>query len=84
MEPTNKSSVTPEAKRGRDDTAIEFLPDADAIERLPLPAFIRSTVYVLAGAVVCLVLWASFSQVEPVVVATSTATSRVSSWSTST
>ena len=66
MEPTNKSSVTPEAKRGRDDTAIEFLPDADAIERLPLPAFIRSTVYVLAGAVVCFVLWASFSQVEQI------------------
>ena len=63
MEPTNKSSVTPEAKRGRDDTVIEFLPDADAIERLPLPAFIRSTVYVLAGALVCFVLWASFSQV---------------------
>ena len=34
MEPTNKSSVTPEAKRGLDDTVIEFLPDADAIERI--------------------------------------------------
>ena len=50
MEPTNKPSVTPKAKRGRDDTVIEFLPDADAIERLPLPAFIRSTMYFLAGA----------------------------------
>ena len=69
MEPTNKSSVTPEAKRGRNDTVIEFLPDADAIERLPLPAYVRSTVYVLAGAVVCFILWASFSQVEKVVVA---------------
>jgi len=69
MEPTNKSSVTPEANRGRDDTVIEFLPDADAIERLPLPAFIRSTMYVLAGAVLCFILWASFSQVEKVVVA---------------
>ncbi|MFY8015048.1 MAG: biotin/lipoyl-binding protein, partial [Limnohabitans sp.] len=61
--------MTPEAKRGRDDTVIEFLPDADAIERLPLPAYVRSTVYVLAGAVVCFILWASFSQVEKVVVA---------------
>jgi HlyD family secretion protein len=69
MEPANKSSVTPEAKRARHDTVIEFLPDADAIERLPLPAFIRSTVYVFAGALVCFVLWACFSQVEQVVVA---------------
>jgi HlyD family secretion protein len=69
MEPTNKSHLTSQAKAKQDDTAIEFLPDADAIERLPLPASVRSTVYVLSAALFCFVLWASFSQVEKIVVA---------------
>ena len=69
MEPTNKSYLTLQAKAKQDDTAIEFLPDADAIERLPLPASVRSTVYVLSAALLCFVLWASFSQVEKIVVA---------------
>jgi hemolysin D len=69
MEPTNKSHLTSQAKAKQDDTAIEFLPDADAIERLPLPASVRSTVYVLSAALLCFVLWASFSQVEKIVVA---------------
>jgi HlyD family secretion protein len=45
------------------------LPDADAIERNPLPGYLRITVHMLALAVVLFVLWASFSEVERVVVA---------------
>jgi hemolysin D len=66
MEPTNKPPV--KSKRG-DATEVDFLPDADAIERTPLPAYARVTLHVLAGALLAFVLWASFSEVEKVVLA---------------
>ncbi|MEC5163424.1 MULTISPECIES: HlyD family type I secretion periplasmic adaptor subunit [unclassified Janthinobacterium] len=66
MEPTNKPPVA--AKRG-DATEIDFLPDADAIERSPLPPYLRITLHVMAGALLVLVLWACFSEVEKVVIA---------------
>lgn len=69
MEPTDQSHVKRKAARGKDATALDFLPDADAIERNPLPGYLRITVHVLALAVVLFVLWASFSEVERVVVA---------------
>ena len=69
MEPTDQSHVKRKAARGKDATALDFLPDADAIERNPLPGYLRITVHMLALAVVLFVLWASFSEVERVVVA---------------
>ena len=51
------------------ETAIDFLPDADEIERRPLPRTARATLYVLVMMVVVFVLWASFFQVDRVVVA---------------
>jgi hemolysin D len=45
------------------------LPDADAIERDAIPTYIRSTLWVLAAALVSFLVWASFSEVEKVVVA---------------
>ena len=48
---------------------IDFLPDADEIELRPLPAFARITLPVLVCAMVAAVLWASFSEVDQVVVA---------------
>lgn len=68
MEPANKPPVVIKRRR-RDETEIEFLPDADAIERSPLPGYVRITLHVLAGAFLCAILWASFSQVEKVVIA---------------
>ena len=53
----------------RDQTEIEFLPDADAIERSPLPRYVRLTLHVMAFALLSFILWASFSKVEKVVVA---------------
>lgn len=67
MEPANKPPVSPARRRGR--TEIEFLPDADAIERNPLPAWLRMTLHVLAGLFVAFILWANFSTVEQVVMA---------------
>ena len=69
MEPTDQSHVKRKAARGKDATALDFLPDADAIERNPLPVYLRLTVHALGLALLLFVLWASFSEVERVVVA---------------
>ncbi|MBA5640140.1 HlyD family type I secretion periplasmic adaptor subunit [Duganella sp. LX20W] len=73
MEPANKPPVTATSarapRRGRDETEIEFLPDADAIERSPLPRFVRLTLHVLAAAFVTFIVWASLSHVEKIVIA---------------
>ena len=50
-------------------TAIEFLPDADEIERRPLPASTRITLHVLVAAFVSFIMWATFSEVDLIVVA---------------
>jgi len=39
-----------QAKGGSDKTAIDFLPDADEIERRPLPPMARITVHLLVAA----------------------------------
>ena len=70
MEPTDQSHVKRQGARGKDATALDFLPDADAIERNPLPPYIRVTVHMLALALLLFVVWASFSEVERIVVAT--------------
>ena len=69
MEPTDQSHLKKTDQRGHEGPVIEFLPDADAIERDPMPAYIRSTLWVMSGALVCFLAWASFSEVETVVVA---------------
>lgn len=67
MEPANKSSVS--KRQGKSQTEIDFLPDADAIERNPLPRFVRLTLHVMLGAFVTFIVWANVSQVEQVVIA---------------
>jgi hemolysin D len=62
MEPANKSSVT-----ALDPTDVEFLPDADEIERRPLPPYARITVHALAVMLVCFLGWASFAEIDEVV-----------------
>ena len=49
--------------------ARDYLPDGAAIEHAPLPWAARSTLYVLAGLLVALVLWAGFAQVDRIVTA---------------
>lgn len=68
MEPANKPPVS--AKRGKGEgTEVDFLPDADAIERGPLPPYLRRTLHLMAAALLTFVVWASFSQVEKIVIA---------------
>jgi HlyD family secretion protein len=50
-----------------DPTDIEFLPDADEIERRPLPPYARITVHVLAAMLVCFLVWSSFAEIDEVV-----------------
>ena len=68
MEPANKSPLN--FKRGKkDETEIEFLPDADAIERGPLPKFVRLTLHTMLLAFFCFIVWACLSPVEKIVIA---------------
>lgn len=51
------------------DTAVDFLPDADEIERRPLPRSARITLHVLLAAVVAFLLWATLSETDLIVTA---------------
>jgi len=70
MEPANKPPLikTPKLKAS-DGPRIEFLPDADEIERRPLPQYTRITLHVLLAALLIFVIWGSLSKVDQVVVA---------------
>ncbi|WP_432380660.1 HlyD family type I secretion periplasmic adaptor subunit [Duganella sp. P38] len=68
MEPANKSPLN--FKRGKkDETEIDFLPDADAIERNPLPKSVRLTLHLLLAAFVFFIVWASVSPVDKIIIA---------------
>jgi len=82
MEPANKSSLSLLAKaKGKlglgkkakkpsaDSTALDFLPDADEIERRPLPPMAQITLHVFVAAFVVFLGWATFSNVDRDVVA---------------
>ncbi|MEN9867879.1 MAG: hypothetical protein RL748_3469 [Pseudomonadota bacterium] len=73
MEPTNKSPLgrwLPGLFKGKQaGPQIEFLPDADEMERAPLPPSARKTIHILAAMLLLFAVWAHFSQVERVVVA---------------
>lgn len=56
-------------KKAPEQTAVDFLPDADEIERRPLPRIARVTLHVLLAALVVFLLWATFSETELVVTA---------------
>jgi hemolysin D len=83
MEPTDKPPVSLLAKArlaisgfgkkakpsSEGMTVVEFLPDADEIERRPLPRQARITLHVVAAAMASFLLWATVSEVDLVVVA---------------
>jgi HlyD family secretion protein len=54
---------------GRGKTAIDYLPDADEIERSPLPRFAQFTLHVLMLSLVVFLVWAVVSKLEKVVTA---------------
>jgi HlyD family secretion protein len=71
MESTDKSSIAPVVGKSPSDdaVAIEFLPDADEVERRPYPKAARLTLHLLVTVVVVFLLWASFSDIDLVVTA---------------
>lgn len=54
---------------GSEDTAIEFLPDADEIERRPLPPMARLTLHVMLLLLIVFIIWATVSQIDQVITA---------------
>jgi HlyD family secretion protein len=58
-----------QGKGGSDKTAIDFLPDADEIERRPLPPMARITVHLLVAALLSFLGWAWLSEVDLIVTA---------------
>jgi HlyD family secretion protein len=71
MEPANKPPVAqaPKPPAGKGATVVEFLPDADEIERSPMPRLAQITLHVLLATLVCFLLWATFSEVDLIVTA---------------
>lgn len=61
------SSDKPKASKGK--TAIEYLPDADELERSPVPRWAQVTLRVLLLGVISFAVWASVSELDQVVVA---------------
>jgi HlyD family secretion protein len=71
MASTDKPPVASvaKAKGGSDKTAIDFLPDADEIERRPLPPVARITMHLLIAALLSFFVWAWLSEVDMIVTA---------------
>ena len=72
MEPTNKPSLMrwlDRGQRSKGKTVVEYLPDADEIERNPVPRGAQITMHVLLVAFATFAVWASVSQLDKVVVA---------------
>ena len=74
MESTNKPFVKrwlsfKWGKGSKKKTVVEYLPDADEIERTPVPKFAQITLRVLFAALVIFAIWASLSQLDEVIVA---------------
>lgn len=69
MASTNKPPVAPKSPAGSGDskTAIDFLPDADEIERRPLPGGAQMTVHILLFALICFFVWANVSELDVIV-----------------
>jgi HlyD family secretion protein len=72
MEPTNQSfiaKVVTKRIKAENQLAIEFLPDADEIERSPLPRSARITLHVMLAALLSFLLWATYSDLDRIVMA---------------
>lgn len=53
--------------QAEDPTEVEFLPDADEIERRPLPGYARVTIHGLSAMLVCFLVWSHFAEIDEVV-----------------
>jgi HlyD family secretion protein len=58
-----------QGRPGKGRTAVDYLPDADEIERSPVPRMAQLTLQTLVACIVAFTIWASYSQLDKVVVA---------------
>lgn len=56
-------------RKAGDKLVVEFLPDADEIERSPLPRITSYTLRALALAMLLFIVWASFSEIDQTITA---------------
>ena len=56
-------------RKKKEGPSLEFLPDADEIERRPLPWVARITLHILVAVLVSFLLWASLSNIDQIVTA---------------
>lgn len=61
--------AAPAKARGGGKTIVEYLPDADEIERSPVPRLAQITLQVMILAFVAFIVWASVSRVDQVITA---------------
>ena len=59
----------PKAQTPKGQAVVEYLPDADEIERSPLPRLAQFTLHILIVALVVFIVWASVSELDEVVTA---------------
>jgi HlyD family secretion protein len=59
----------PKAQSAKGQAVVEYLPDADEIERSPLPRLAQFTLHILIVALVVFIVWASVSELDEVVTA---------------
>lgn len=71
MEPADQPPVAKagDAKSAAKAASVDFLPDADEIERRPFPLAARVTLYVVLAMLVTFLLWAVLFEVDRVVMA---------------
>ncbi|CAK0753638.1 hypothetical protein WCLP8_2480001 [uncultured Gammaproteobacteria bacterium] len=70
MSPTPPAGAVPGTGRRRPSRLeLDFLSDAEAIEQRPLPVVARITLYLVLAMVVSVVVWASLSELDSIVVA---------------
>lgn len=72
MEPANQSPVTHKTASTRKKSkpwSVDFLPDADALEKKPLPGGLSATLYLLVTLFISTIVWASVFEVDQIVTA---------------
>ncbi len=67
--PSKPAKQPKQAKQSKGQAVIEYLPDADEIERSPVPRAAQLTLHILIVAVVVFLIWATVSELDEVVTA---------------
>ena len=67
--PSKPARPVKQAKQGKGQAVIEYLPDADEIERSPVPRAAQLTLHILVVAVAVFLVWAIVSELDEVVTA---------------